>query len=194
MPCVVQRDDDLVVPSSTSSCPSGVRIERVLPSPVRTLVVDADPFRQEMLIGIRDEAGYWVRQAASRADPPSDQPPPPLLRPATPHPAGAARACLPGPEWASGRALPGHAPPLASPAAAAGRWRSRRVPAATPRPAAHRRVADLVAAGHTNREIAAILCCSHHTVRHLLEHIMAKLGVRRRAEIRDRLGSPAQPR
>jgi DNA-binding CsgD family transcriptional regulator len=44
-------------------------------------------------------------------------------------------------------------------------------------------VARLVAAGHTNREIAARLFVSPKTVGAHIEHILTKLGVARRAEI-----------
>jgi DNA-binding CsgD family transcriptional regulator len=44
-------------------------------------------------------------------------------------------------------------------------------------------VARLVAAGNTNRQIAAELFLSPKTVGSHVEHILAKLGVARRAEI-----------
>jgi DNA-binding CsgD family transcriptional regulator len=49
--------------------------------------------------------------------------------------------------------------------------------------AAERRVADLVAAGRTNREVAAELFLGERTVATHLSHIYAKLGVRSRTEL-----------
>jgi DNA-binding CsgD family transcriptional regulator len=48
---------------------------------------------------------------------------------------------------------------------------------------AQRRVAALVAEGRTNREVAAALFLSEHTVRTHLSHVYAKLGVRSRSEL-----------
>jgi DNA-binding CsgD family transcriptional regulator len=56
----------------------------------------------------------------------------------------------------------------------------RRVEGLTP---AERRVADLVAEGRTNREVAATLFLSEKTVATHLSHIYAKLGVRSRTEL-----------
>jgi DNA-binding CsgD family transcriptional regulator len=53
--------------------------------------------------------------------------------------------------------------------------------------AAERRVADLVAAGRTNREVAAQLFLGQRTVAGHLTHIYAKLGVRSRTELARRL-------
>jgi DNA-binding CsgD family transcriptional regulator len=53
--------------------------------------------------------------------------------------------------------------------------------------AAERRVADLVAAGRTNREVAAALFLGERTVASHLTHIYAKLGVRSRTELARRL-------
>jgi DNA-binding CsgD family transcriptional regulator len=53
--------------------------------------------------------------------------------------------------------------------------------------AAERRVADLVAAGQTNREVAAALFLGERTVASHLTHIYAKLGVRSRTELARRL-------
>jgi DNA-binding CsgD family transcriptional regulator len=52
---------------------------------------------------------------------------------------------------------------------------------------AERRVADLVAAGQTNREVAAALFLGERTVASHLTHIYAKLGVRSRTELARRL-------
>jgi DNA-binding CsgD family transcriptional regulator len=52
---------------------------------------------------------------------------------------------------------------------------------------AERRVADLVAAGRTNREVAATLFLGERTVSSHLTHIYAKLGVRSRTELARRL-------
>jgi len=49
--------------------------------------------------------------------------------------------------------------------------------------AAERRVAALVAEGHTNREVAAALFLGERTVETHLSHVYAKLGVRSRAEL-----------
>jgi DNA-binding CsgD family transcriptional regulator len=48
---------------------------------------------------------------------------------------------------------------------------------------AERRVAALVAAGRTNREVAAELFLGERTVASHLTHIYAKLGVRSRTEL-----------
>ncbi|HEY6053804.1 MAG TPA: LuxR C-terminal-related transcriptional regulator, partial [Gaiellaceae bacterium] len=53
--------------------------------------------------------------------------------------------------------------------------------------AAERRVAALVAAGRTNREVAAALYLGERTVASHLTHIYAKLGVRSRTELARRL-------
>jgi DNA-binding CsgD family transcriptional regulator len=52
---------------------------------------------------------------------------------------------------------------------------------------AERRVADLVASGQTNREVAATLFLSERTVAGHLTHIYAKLGMRSRTELARRL-------
>jgi DNA-binding CsgD family transcriptional regulator len=49
--------------------------------------------------------------------------------------------------------------------------------------AAERRVAELVAQGRTNREVAAALFLGERTVASHLTHIYAKLGVRSRIEL-----------
>ena len=49
--------------------------------------------------------------------------------------------------------------------------------------AAERRVAELVASGRTNREVAAALFLGERTVASHLTHIYAKLGVRSRTEL-----------
>ena len=48
---------------------------------------------------------------------------------------------------------------------------------------AERRVAALVAEGHTNREVAAALFLAERTVTSHLSHVYAKLGVRSRTEL-----------
>src|SRR5206468_4954568 len=48
---------------------------------------------------------------------------------------------------------------------------------------AERRVADLVATGQTNREVAAALFLGERTVETHLSHVYAKLGLRSRAEL-----------
>jgi DNA-binding CsgD family transcriptional regulator len=57
--------------------------------------------------------------------------------------------------------------------------------------AAERRVAELVAEGRTNREVAAALFLGVSTVETHLRHIYAKLGVRSRTELARSLGSPS---
>ena len=52
---------------------------------------------------------------------------------------------------------------------------------------AERRVAELVAKGHTNTEVAAALFLSERTVASHLTHIYAKVGVRSRTELARRL-------
>jgi non-specific serine/threonine protein kinase len=58
-------------------------------------------------------------------------------------------------------------------------------PAADPTPLTRREheVADLIAAGRSNREIAGILVISPRTVESHVEHILAKLGVAGRAQV-----------
>ena len=46
-----------------------------------------------------------------------------------------------------------------------------------------RRVAALVAQGHTNREVAAAMFVTENTVQTHLRHIFQKLGVRSRTEL-----------
>jgi DNA-binding CsgD family transcriptional regulator len=53
-------------------------------------------------------------------------------------------------------------------------------------PAEHR-VAELVAEGRTNREVAAALFLGERTVETHLTHVYAKLGVRSRTELARRL-------
>lgn len=53
---------------------------------------------------------------------------------------------------------------------------------------AERRVADLVAAGRTNAEVAAALFLAERTVASHLTHVYAKLGVRSRTELARKLG------
>jgi len=53
--------------------------------------------------------------------------------------------------------------------------------------AAERRVAALVAAGRTNREVAAQLFLGERTVAGHLTRVYAKLGVRSRTELARRL-------
>ena len=52
---------------------------------------------------------------------------------------------------------------------------------------AERRIAELVAAGHTNREVAAALFITEHTVEAALTRTYRKLGIRSRAELAHRL-------
>jgi DNA-binding CsgD family transcriptional regulator len=62
--------------------------------------------------------------------------------------------------------------------------RRMRVDGLTP---AERRVADLVAEGKTNREVAAALFLGERTVASHPTHIYAKLGVRSRTELARKL-------
>jgi DNA-binding CsgD family transcriptional regulator len=50
-----------------------------------------------------------------------------------------------------------------------------------------RRIAEIVAAGKTNREAAAALFLSVHTVEGTLRRVYRKLGVRSRTELSRRL-------
>ena len=64
-----------------------------------------------------------------------------------------------------------------------------RAPSATGLTPTEQQVADLVGQGMTNREVAAALFVSEHTVRANLKRIYGKLGVRSRTELAARLGS-----
>ncbi len=65
------------------------------------------------------------------------------------------------------------------------------------RPAPHRltetehRVAELIARGHTNREVASIMFVTENTVQTHIRHIFLKLGLRSRTELAARLLSAA---
>ena len=48
---------------------------------------------------------------------------------------------------------------------------------------AERRVAELAAQGHANKEIAGTLFVSVHTVEVHLSHVYAKLGIRSRSQL-----------
>ena len=52
-----------------------------------------------------------------------------------------------------------------------------------------RRIAELVAAGNSNKETAAALFLSVHTVEGALKRVYRKLGVRSRTELSRRLSS-----
>jgi DNA-binding NarL/FixJ family response regulator len=56
-----------------------------------------------------------------------------------------------------------------------------------------RRVAELAAEGRSNKEIAAALFVTVNTVEGHLSHAYAKLGVRSRAQLAQRLQSPDPP-
>jgi non-specific serine/threonine protein kinase len=56
-------------------------------------------------------------------------------------------------------------------------------PAADPLSRREQEVAELVSAGHTNREIAERLVISEWTVETHVRHILAKLGLRSRAQV-----------
>lgn len=56
-----------------------------------------------------------------------------------------------------------------------------------------RRVAELVACGCTNREVAATLVVSEKTVEGHLRSVFRKLGIRSRVEIAGELGGDARP-
>ena len=60
---------------------------------------------------------------------------------------------------------------------------SGRQPASEGLTAAERRVAELVAAGRTNREVATVLYLTERTIESHLSRVYAKLGVRSRAEL-----------
>jgi DNA-binding CsgD family transcriptional regulator len=59
--------------------------------------------------------------------------------------------------------------------------------------ATERRVADLVAEGRTNREVAETLLISVYTVEGNLTRIYRKLGIRSRTELAARMGRPSEP-
>jgi DNA-binding NarL/FixJ family response regulator len=52
-----------------------------------------------------------------------------------------------------------------------------------------RRVAELAAKGHANKQIATALFCSAKTIEGHLSHIYAKVGVRSRTELARRLAA-----
>ena len=54
---------------------------------------------------------------------------------------------------------------------------------------AERRIAELVAEGRTNREVAATLFLTEHSVETALTRVYRKLGVRSRAELAHLLAS-----
>jgi DNA-binding CsgD family transcriptional regulator len=54
------------------------------------------------------------------------------------------------------------------------------------------RVAQLAAAGQSNKEIAATLVVSVYTVERHLKHVYAKLGVRSRSQLAGRIGDPGR--
>ena len=60
---------------------------------------------------------------------------------------------------------------------------SGRAPSSGELTEAERRIADLVAVGHTNREVAAALFLTEHSVETALTRVYRKLGVRSRAEL-----------
>ena len=45
-----------------------------------------------------------------------------------------------------------------------------------------RRILDLIAEGHTNREIADAMYLAEKTVKNYVSHLLAKLGMARRSE------------
>jgi DNA-binding CsgD family transcriptional regulator len=67
-----------------------------------------------------------------------------------------------------------------------------RAPARGALTASERRIAALVAEGRTNREVAAALFLTEHTVATALTRIYRKVGVRSRAELASRLPSDKQ--
>jgi DNA-binding CsgD family transcriptional regulator len=60
--------------------------------------------------------------------------------------------------------------------------------------ASERRIAELVAAGMSNKQIAAQLFVSVYTVENHLSHVYAKLGIRSRTQLARHLGEPPQRR
>ena len=72
-------------------------------------------------------------------------------------------------------------------AAELGRIPGRRPAAATGLTPTERRVAELVAQGRSNKEVAAALFLAVRTVEAHLSHVYAKLGVRSRTELAGRL-------
>jgi DNA-binding NarL/FixJ family response regulator len=66
-----------------------------------------------------------------------------------------------------------------------------RSPPAASLPHSEQRVAELVASGLSNKEIAAQLSVSVYTVEAHLSNAYAKLGIRSRTQLARRLGAPA---
>jgi DNA-binding NarL/FixJ family response regulator len=69
------------------------------------------------------------------------------------------------------------------------RWRTARKPRSSELTETERRVAELVAQGLSNKEVAARLFVTVRTVEANLTRIYAKLGVRSRTELTSRLRS-----
>ena len=57
-----------------------------------------------------------------------------------------------------------------------------------------RRIAELVCKGKTNKEIAAVLGCSHRTVGNTLARMFIELRIRRRIELATLMSAAAQDR
>ena len=89
-----------------------------------------------------------------------------------------AGACTTRPPASCGASAP------ASPAPAAASPTSRSAPR-------ERRIADLVAGGSANKEVAAALFLSPKTVENALTRIYAKLGIRERRELPRALAAPS---
>jgi DNA-binding CsgD family transcriptional regulator len=68
-----------------------------------------------------------------------------------------------------------------------------RAPSAGALTPSEQRVAELVAQGRTNREVATALVVTERTVESHLSHVYRKLGVRSRAELAHRYGSSERP-
>lgn len=55
-----------------------------------------------------------------------------------------------------------------------------------------KKIAELVCKGKTNKEIAAVLGCSHRTVGNTLARMFIELGIRRRIELAAVMSAAAQ--
>jgi DNA-binding NarL/FixJ family response regulator len=66
-----------------------------------------------------------------------------------------------------------------------------RVSAGSELTATEQRIAELVAAGRTNREVAAVLVVAERTVESALTQIYRKLDIRSRTELARRMGGPS---
>ena len=88
----------------------------------------------------------------------------------------------------------GHVPRISTPGGAGTAAGSIRGPQTSPLTRRERQVADLVAAGRTNRQIARALTISEKTVEVHVHNVIAKLGAQSRTEVAARGWSPSRAR